>query len=637
MSHRGKVGGKVGGKLRGWQGISGPFFGLRLSFQPFPPITVGMEQKPTLKNDPNLPKVAILGRPNVGKSTLFNLLTKPEGRRHERRMRGNGLTGKAITHATAGTTRDVRQTPGRFFNLGFMLLDTAGVEEGKGAAASGLHGGQRTADDAPLQKKLNELALGAAAAAQVLVLVLDGGAGLLPADRSLAQKLRKMDKPVVLVVNKVDLKTAQTTLEEAETLGFGVPVAFSAAHGLGAEDLYAALSPYLPVVEDDDEEDGEENEENAPAGAELKSGGTKIQEKSDIQRPNARQTAAEKGAEEASGKVAGEAEAAANPEEAGEEQEEGSFTAPAPVGHAKGTDVEQDVDADDENQLQQPETLPPPRIAILGRPNVGKSTLVNALVGSERMLTGPVAGLTREAIAHTFSYDNHEFTIVDTPGLRRKGKVDKEGLEFLSVGQSLQAVENADIIILVIDASTHNIEAGQWRIFEQQDAQIAAMILNQFKPLIIALNKWDAVKDKPACLADVEIQLRHRLHGIHQPLAMPISAQRNKGLDGLVKAVSDVWKASHSTFSTGKLNNLLNKTLAKRSPPLANGKVVSLKFIRQTGINPPVFTFWGNRIDQVSESYKQFLRNQLAATLGLQNLPVRIYFRANKNPFSSRK
>lgn len=559
---------------------------------------------------PQLPKVALLGRPNVGKSTLFNML-----------VRGRGAL-KAVTHATAGTTRDVRQTPGRLGNLGFLLLDTAGVEEGKVAHTS--HKGHRTGgrdnDSFPLQRKLNELSLEAASTADVLVLLLDGGAGVLPADRALAQKLRKMGKPVLLVVNKVDLKIAQTTLEEAETLGLGTPIGFSAAHGQGVDDLYEALSPYVPALPDEPEED-EEAEADTTAAPAAKM--------SDVQ-PSGPQKGG-KGHPQA-------AELQNGTDEGPIGAENALFSASAPEEPDFSTDAAEDIEEEDESSAApEPAPLKAPKIAILGRPNVGKSTLVNALLGQERMLTGPVAGLTREAIENTFSYNNQEFTLVDTPGLRRKGKVDKEGLEFLSVGQSIQAVENADIIVLVVDAGTHNVDTGQWRIFEQQDAQIASMILNQYKPLIIALNKWDAVKDKAACLDDVRIQLHHRLHGIHQPLALPISAQRSKGLDVLLQAVTDVWQSSHRTFSTGKLNNLLNKTLAKRSPPLASGKVVSLKFIRQTGVNPPSFTFWGNRIDQVSDTYKQFLRNQLAATLGLQNLPVRIYFRANANPFSARK
>ncbi|MBI1309365.1 MAG: hypothetical protein GC129_05930 [Proteobacteria bacterium] len=256
---------------------------------------------------------------------------------------------------------------------------------------------------------------------------------------------------------------------------------------------------------------------------------------------------------------------------------------------------------------------------------------------SEVMLTGPLAGLTREAIAHPFLYKDNSFILIDTPGLRRKNRVDEGGLEFLSVGQSLQAVEKADIIVLLLDASGHNTGKGTWQVFEQQDAQIAQMIINQYKPLIIGLTKWDLVEEPEVCLADVRHQLGTRLHAIHTPLLVPISSIKGKGIKSLLEAVLKVKKLQFATFGTNKLNNLLNRVLAKRSPPLANGKVVSLKFIRQTGTNPPSFTFWGNRIDAVSNHYKQFLRNQLAEALSLEAIPLRIYFRANANPFHGSK
>lgn len=501
------------------------------------------------------PTVAILGRPNVGKSTLFNVLT-----------RGMGQGQAAVTHATAGTTRDIRRTPAELFGLRFSLLDTAGVEEGRQVALHGSH----TSWDSPLQTTLNKLAFGAAEQADILLFLIDGTAGVTPADRALAQRFRKLNKPLILVLNKTDTKAGQAAVADAETLGFGTPVQLSAAHSQGFEDLFNALNQHIEVTP-----------EEAPA----------------------------------------------------EQQPEEAFT--DPLASPEAEDAPEDDTPDRKRNFA---GLPqrPIRLAILGRPNVGKSTLVNALLGQQVMLTGPIAGLTREAITHDFSHGDHTFSLIDTPGLRRKGKVDKESLEFLSVGQSLQAAEKADAIILVIDASTHNVAAGKWEIFEQQDAQIATLAMNQYKPLILALNKWDGVKDKAACLDDIRIQLHHRLHAVHTPLALPISAIHVKGLDKLIDSVVEVFSATYATFGTGKLNNLLAKTLAKRSPPLANGKAVSLKFIRQTDNNPPTFTFWGNRIDQVSLSYKQFLRNQLADALGLQNIPVKIHFRANFNPYHTK-
>lgn len=516
-----------------------------------------------------LPSLAILGRPNVGKSTLFNVLARPD---REDRAKVRAAT-VAITHAQAGTTRDVRRTPGHLFGLRFMLLDTAGIEEGKLAAKRqpGQKANMNAPDDPELQAALNKLAYAAAEQADVHMLVLDGATGMTPADRALAQKLRRMNKPLVLVVNKADVKSAEGFAQEAETLGFGAPILVSAAHSQGMEELYEALKDYFPEVQEADEEDVAEGEE-----------------------------------------IEGDVEA--DEEDAGPED---------------------DGEADYSKFPKRPEGAI--RLAILGRPNVGKSTLTNALLGREVMLTGPTAGLTREAVPHDFSFGGQDFTLIDTPGMRRKGKVEADSLEYLSVGQSIQAVEKADVIILVVDASTHNIGAGKWEIFEQQDAQIAAMAMNQYKPLIVALNKWDQVADKNACMADITIQLRHRLHAMKTPCALRISALKEKGMEPLMEAVCEVFEKTYATFSTGKLNNLLSRVLAKKSPPLANGKVVSLKFIRQSDTNPPTFTFWGNRIDAVSDTYKQFLRNQLSEALGLENLPVKVYFKANKNPYSGRK
>ncbi len=530
----------------------------------------------------SLPSIAILGRPNVGKSTLFNVLARPARGSRTNAVRAATM---AITHPQAGTTRDVRRTPGELFGLRFMLLDTAGIEEGKIAENS--HAGHRghgrlnqaVSDAPPLQAVLNKLAYAAAEKADLHILIIDGAAGVTPADRALAQRLRKMNKPLILVLNKSDLRVSEGHLADVETLGFGQPLLLSAAHSQGLEDLYQALKKHIPETPEAEEEPEEETPETA---------------------------------------------AEATEDDATE-------------------DTGTDFDPNDEAAIEAAYSRFPKRpegairLAIMGRPNVGKSTLTNALLGDEVMLTGPTAGLTREAVPHDFEHDGQTYLLIDTPGIRRKAKVDKESLEFLSVGQSIQAVEKADVIILVIDASTHNISTGKWEVFEQQDAQIASIAMNQYKPLIVALNKWDEVENKTACLADIKTQLHHRMTSVHTPHAVAISALHSKGMHALMKAVEEVFNNTYATFSTGKLNNLLSRVLAKRSPPLANGKVVSLKFIRQSDTNPPTFTFWGNRISEVSDTYKQFLRNQLAEALGLEHVPVKIYFKANKNPFSGRK
>ncbi len=493
-------------------------------------------------------KIALLGRPNVGKSTLFNVLAV-------------GRENKAITHAQAGTTRDIRRTPALLEGHPFMLLDTAGIETPRNHEAAHT-----------LQRELNQLSMQAAAEADILLLVVDGSTPLSPADRALATSLRKLNKRVVVLVNKADLKTAQSTIMEAETLGLGEVIAISAAHREGLGLLADTLRPYLP-----------------PA----------------VWRGN-------------------------KPEEA----DEADFVETNPDGTTEGLDALDDASLEAASTRLQAKPLPTPlKLAVLGRPNVGKSTLVNALLRYEAMLTGPVAGLTREAISHQFSALGHTFALIDTPGLRKKGKIEDSGLEYLSVGQSLAALNHAHVLLLVIDASVHNEVRGLWQVFEQQDATIAQTALRANKPLIVVLNKWDAVKDKAACMADVLAQLRAKLHGIHTPLALPVSATRKQGLGVLLKAVMELQTTYGKAFNTAKLNRSLATILAKRSPPLASGQVVSLKFLRQICTSPPTFALWGNRVDKISGHYLQFLKHQLAETLGLTALPVTLHLRANKNPF----
>jgi len=483
-------------------------------------------------------KIALLGRPNVGKSTLFNVLAV-------------GRENKAITHAQAGTTRDVRRTPAQLFGRPFTLLDTAGIEHSIKEGSS------------ELQAKLNKLSRQAAEEADVLLLMLDGTEGITVADRALAQDLRKLNKPTYVIVNKADVKTAARTADEAENLGFGTPVLLSAAHREGLGDLEEALDAILPPV----------------------------------------------------------------PEE----------EAKPPVELIREDDADEEADLAAQNALFSRPLPQPLKLAILGRPNVGKSTLVNALLREEAMLTGPTAGLTREAITHTFKALEHEFALIDTPGLRKKGKIAEASLESLSANQSLAALEHAHVLVLVIDASVHNEAKGLWQVFEQQDAAIAQAALTANKPLIIALNKWDAVADKVACKADVTAQLRAKLHGIHTPLALPVSAIQKQGLGALLKAILTVQETYGRAFGTAKLNRTLAAILARRSPPLANGRPVSLKFLRQITVAPPIFALWGNRVDQISGHYLQFLKHQLAENLGLTALPITIHLRTNKNPYGNRK
>lgn len=473
--------------------------------------------------------IAIVGRPNVGKSTLFNLLTEGE---------------KAVVNAQAGTTRDTRQVPARLLDLNFNLFDTAGVEEGKVEEKGARKAVQKQESRDDLAPHLNKLALMAAEKAGLLLFMVDGKAGLTPADAALASKLRKYNKPTILIVNKADVKGVDDTLPDFQRLGFGDPILFSAAHSMGIDALYEALKEHVTPTEDE----------------------------------------------------------------------------PAPT-EGEGEETEKPI--------------PPPRLAIVGRPNAGKSTLVNALLGEARMLVGPTAGLTREAIAHPFRYGGQELVLIDTPGLRKRAKITDE-LEGQSVGQAITAIRTADVVVLMVDASGYSIEKGTWRIFGAQDAKIADVIAREAKALIVALNKWDMVEDKPGCLADVKAQLKSMLHTINAPAIVPLSALQRQGVGAVIKAAVSVYQAMTSRTSTSKLNKLLEAILAKQSPPLAQGKPTKLKYLTQVATNPPTVAVWGNRVDKLPDSYKQFLRNQLVTALGWEALPVRLVFRSGDNPYKGK-
>lgn len=471
-------------------------------------------------------KVAILGRPNVGKSTLFNLLTMAE---------------KAIVHASSGVTRDVRQTPGRLFDLYFTLLDTAGMDDPKAATD-------------PLAQNLNTLSGQAAAKADILLFVVDGAAGLLPADEMLARQFRVLGKPIILVVNKADTQASYATCAEVLSLGLGEPVALSAAHSQGLDALYDAL--LLHISPTPDEEARAVDEEETQEGV----------------------------------------------EEEAEEKE-----------HPKG----------------------PLGIAIVGRPNVGKSTFVNALLKEERMLTGNMAGLTRESIAAPFTYKGQAFQIVDTPGLRKKAKV-VEDLENLSTADAIAAVKKASAVLLMLDASPFSVEKGTTDIFEQQDARIADMAIKEGKPLVIALNKWDAVGDKPGCLEDIRHQLNMRFSQVQNIPVVTLSAARGKGIGTAMETLVETHMKSASHISTSQLNRFLEFALAQKPPPLAKGKSVKLKYMTQVSTTPPTFKIFGNRVAMLPDHYKRYLTNQLRQAFDLAGVPLRLLFAAGDNPFRNK-
>jgi GTP-binding protein len=448
--------------------------------------------------------VALAGRPNVGKSTLFNLLAEGP---------------KALVHDTPGVTRDIRRQPAQMGDLVCELIDTAGAI---------------TQSDG-LEKDISDLSYHAWQQADVIVFVLDGRDGLTPEDESLAQQLRSLGKPVVPVLNKSDLKSAETVGFELLSLGFGDAVPVSAAHNDGLYELAEAVV------------------DAAPKGM--------------------------------------------------------------------GVDVKEEED-------------PVWKLAIIGRPNAGKSTLVNKLLRDERMLTGDTAGLTRESIAHRWQVEDKIIELVDTPGVRKKARISEE-LEQQSVGSALTAADKADAVILLLDATTYIPNDPRSGPLEQQDLKLAQLILAQGKPLVVVLNKWDIMPDKDECRAFTKFQIEKSLSQVKELPMIALSAKTGKGLDRILPAVEEVLTKWSVDLSTSALNRWLEETLMQNPPPLSKGRSIRLKFMRQVRRRPPVFGVFGNRTGAVPASYKRYMLNKLAADFDLKGIPLQIEFKQTDNPYGS--
>ncbi|MCK6454532.1 MAG: ribosome biogenesis GTPase Der [Alphaproteobacteria bacterium] len=439
--------------------------------------------------------VAIVGRPNVGKSTLFNRLV---GRR------------LALVDDTPGVTRDRREGPGRIGHLAFTAIDTAGLEE---SAPETLTGRMRAQTARAVQD------------ADLVLLVIDARAGIVPLDRHFAQWLRRFGKPVVLVANKAEhARAAEAALGEAWGLGLGQPVAVSAEHGEGMAELGDAMARHL-----------------APPEAEA--------------------------------------------------------PAEAPAG--------------------------PLKLAIVGRPNVGKSTLVNALIGEERLLTGPEAGITRDAIAVDWTHKGRAIRLVDTAGLRRRARVEGK-LERLSTADTLNAIRFAEVVVLVIDAQ---------QMLEKQDLAIARLIVEEGRAMVLAVNKWDLVSEREAAMKVLRGRLDASLQQAKGLAVVTVSALTGQRLDALIDAVigaHDVW---NRRIATPELNRWLEAMVAAHSPPLVAGRRLKLRYITQTGTRPPAFALFCNRADALGDDYQRYLVNGLRAAFDLPGTPIRLAARSGRNPY----
>jgi GTP-binding protein len=448
-------------------------------------------------------KLAIVGRPNVGKSTLFN------------RLVGKKL---AIVDDTPGVTRDRREAQGRLGDLDLALIDTAGFED---------------LADASLEARMRAQTDLAIADADVILFLVDARAGVTPVDERFADLLRRADKPLVLAANKAEGKAGETGYLEAFSLGLGEPVQISAEHGEGMADLYAAIR-------------------------------------------------------------------AAAPQSAGHES------------------PGQEIAAEEEANAERPIHL-----AIIGRPNAGKSTLVNALLGADRMLTGPEAGITRDAIAVDWQWDGHAFRLIDTAGMRRKAKVQAK-LEKLSVSETLHAIRFADVCVLVMDAG---------EAFEHQDLAIADLVEREGRSLVFALAKWDQVGDPRAAFEEFKLVAKEKLPQMRGAPLVSISAPSGVGLNRLMKAVMTAHKDWTARVKTSDLNKWLYDTVARHPPPAVQGSRIKPRYMTQIKARPPTFVLMCSRAEDLPESYKRYLVNGVRDAFDMQATPIRLIVRGGKNPF----
>jgi GTP-binding protein len=450
-----------------------------------------------------LPTVAIVGRPNVGKSTLFN------------RLVGKKL---ALVDDRPGVTRDRRESDARLLGLEFRVIDTAGYED---EDPQTLPGRMRTQTEAAVRE------------ADVALFLIDAREGVTPLDAEIARWLRAGETPVVLVANKAEARSAQSGVLDAYRLGLGDPVPVSAEHGEGVADLFEAL---LPLVE------AEQAPSVSPDGLPF-------------------------------------------PPEA--------------------------------------EELAPLKLAILGRPNAGKSTLVNRMLGEERLITGPEAGITRDSIALDWQWQGRPVRLVDTAGLRKRAKV-TDKLEKLSSADARRAMEHAEVVILLLDAT---------RGLEAQDLRIAEYVIEEGRALIIAVNKWDVAENASALFNGIKAALEEGLAQIKGIPVLTVSAKTGKGIDQLLGAAFELREQWSRRVSTGELNRWFERANEANPPPAPGGKRIKLRYITQVKSRPPSFVVFGNRVSELPESYRRYLLNSMRRDLGIGPVPLRLTMRSPKNPF----
>ncbi|MEL6532129.1 MAG: ribosome biogenesis GTPase Der [Pseudomonadota bacterium] len=461
--------------------------------------------------------LAIIGRPNVGKSALFN------------RLVGKRL---ALVDDQPGVTRDLREGEARLGPFSFTVIDTAGLE---------------LAQDESLQGRMRKLTERAVAMADACLFLVDARAGLTPVDRDFAELLRRQDRQVILGVNKSEGRAGEAGVLEAYELGLGEPLALSAEHGEGMGELAAALAPLI---------------------------------------------------------------------EAAEEASDGRDTALA------------DLDVEDAEAAAEAAARPM-QIAVIGRPNAGKSTLINKILGDERLLTGPEAGITRDAIAVPLTWAGTPMRIFDTAGMRKKAKV-QEKLEKLSVSDGLRAVQFAEVVVVLLDAAIP---------FEQQDLRIADLAEREGRAVVVAVNKWDLEGEKQEKLAELKEAFTRLLPQLRGAPLVTLSAKTGKGLERLRGAILRAHEVWNRRVPTAQLNEWLAEMTAAHPPPAPGGRRIKLRYITQAKTRPPGFVVMCSLPDKLPESYSRYLINGLREDFDMPGTPIRLWMRsrAEKNPYKDRK
>jgi len=459
----------------------------------------------------DLPVIAIIGRPNVGKSTLFN------------RLVGKKL---ALVDDRPGVTRDRREGEANLLGCDFRIVDTAGFED---------------EDPQTLPGRMRVQTQAAVKSADAVLFMIDSRAGIVPLDEEIGRWLRGGDVPVILLANKAEGKAGESGILDAFSLGFDTPVPISAEHGEGLVDLFEALRPYIDRGDDEEDVEAEEEDEDAWITQPLK-------------------------------------------------------------------------------------------LCIVGRPNAGKSTLVNQLLGEDRMITGPEAGITRDSITIDWEWKDPDggkmrpVRLIDTAGMRKKARV-QDKLEKLSVADTLHAVDFAEVVVLLLDAT---------RGLELQDLKIADQIWSEGRALIIALNKWDVAENQSSLFQGVRGALDEGLAQAKGVPLLAVSGRTGKGLDQLIGAAFELREQWSKRVSTGQLNRWFERAVENNPPPAPGGKRIKLRYITQIKTRPPSFVLFGNRTDELPESYRRYLVNGLRRDLGFGTVPVRLTMRSSKNPFDKK-